>query len=119
MSAVHISAIANLDDSDCFGGIDDFVQDTIVALANAAQLDALEFLGTGRSWLRGKCLHAPDDSTAVLLRKRLEFFDGRRLDQQPIFCHGAVSPSGLSRDRRWAPSNEHGRRRDRRRLRQG
>ena len=65
------------------------VHNTVVALTDAIQILASEFLASRWSWLRGQCRNPGNDLAADLVGNALQFFRGGTLDQDAIACHAA------------------------------
>jgi hypothetical protein len=68
------------------------IDDPIIALSDAILFEARELLATVRPRLRGKPLDSRDHPPSVFGGERLQLFDGRTLDEQPIACHAASGP---------------------------
>ena len=85
---VDLLAMANLYDTDEQANIGDRIDDPIRSLADAILVIVTgKYFTSGRSWIGGKILNAPDDPETVFLRGGLDFLGGRRLDEKLIACH--------------------------------
>jgi len=87
--AVDVAAVPDTDDEDDQLDVLDAVNDAIIALANPVAVGAGELLTPGRAWGAGEPLDPGHDALAIFAREGFEFFDRRRLDEEPIACHGA------------------------------
>jgi hypothetical protein len=110
-STVHVAAVCDLEYRNGAVLIDDLVHHTVVPLTHTIEILSAKLLGARWSRFLGELPHACHRSSTVLQRNSLEFFGGRRLDQQPIACHGVACLSERSQGRGSVPSRAHGTRR--------
>ena len=86
---VDLSAIANAHDRDNQVGIENLVQNPIVALAYAVLLVAAEFLDAWRSRVIGKASDLRSDPLTISGRHAFQFPGGRLGEQDAITCHAS------------------------------
>jgi hypothetical protein len=93
-SAIHLAAVADLDDLDKPSCVVDRVDDSVSPLANAITLGVSgEFLAA--AWTRILCKRPNAKSESDADRSgldRLELLGGGGLDEEAIACHAAEGP---------------------------
>ena len=87
--AIHVTSICYANDM-----YDQFrvcyrVHDAVVALPDTVQVLTGEFFAARRPRLHGQSGNTGNDLAADLVRKALQLFRGRALDQDAIACHAA------------------------------
>ncbi len=86
---VHVPAVANLDDRDDLGGIVYFIQEAVVALANAVPLLAGKLLTTRGPGLLRQPSNAVYDAGQIAAWQALKLLGCGLLEKEPIAFHGS------------------------------
>ena len=90
--AVDFSAVPDLEHDYFAAVVVHEVNNSIVALVDAVLVLSREFFTARWSRIGGQTFNSPDKPTTIFVGNRLQFLDGRGLDEEPIGVHAA---SGL------------------------